>query len=230
MKEMNLGGSIKINKCAVFSIIGLVVLLIYILSSGGNGNELKELKENQSKVNLRKLLIGLILASKQGGKEVIKISTKDDFQKKSKGKTKEGVDDPVTLADMNSHCRIANGLMRIFPQLNLISEEEVEKKNCPDDDEFFDLDPSVLSSVSLPDENVALNDVAIWIDPLDATKEFTESLFHYVSVMICVAVKGEPIIGVLHFPFSQKTYWGWKGKGVSESLVNVRKVSRNRES
>lgn len=126
---------------------------------------------------------------------------------------------------MYSHCRIAHGLWRIFPQLNLISEEDVEKKNCPEDDEFFDLDPSVLSAVNIPDVNVPIEDVTIWIDPLDATKEFTENLFHFVSVMICVAVKGVPEIGVIHFPFNQKTYWGWKGEGVSENLAGVKKVS-----
>ena len=222
---MNLGGSIKVNKCAILSIISLVVLLRDILTPG-KLSELKESKTSQSEVNLRKLLIALILASKQGGQEVLKVSRKDDFHQKSKGKTKEGVDDPVTQADMFSHCRIANGLWRIFPQLNLISEENVDKKNCPDDDEFFDLNPSVLSSVSLPmNVNVALSDVTVWIDPLDATKEFTESLFHYVSVMICVAVKGVPTVGVVHFPFSQKTYWGWKGNGVSENLATIKKVN-----
>ena len=220
---MNLGGSIKVNKCAILSIMSLLVLAIYILTP--SKLSLKELRNSQSEVNLQKLLIGLIIASKQGGQEVLKVSRKDDFHKKSKGKTKEGVDDPVTQADMFSHCRIANGLQRIFPGLNLISEEDVDSQNCPHD-EFFDLDSSVLSSVSLPDVNVALDDVTVWIDPLDATKEFTESLFHYVSVMICVAVKGEPIIGVVHFPFNQKTYWGWKGKGVSENLAAVKKVSK----
>lgn len=131
----------------------------------------------------------------------------------------------VTKADVYSHCAIAHGLWRIFPTLNLISEEDVQKKNCPAVEFPFDLDPSVLSSVELSENiNVATSDVTIWIDPLDATKEFTEKLFHYVSVMICVAIKGEPIIGVVHFPFEQKTYWAWKGHGVSENLQGVKPV------
>lgn len=102
----------------------------------------------------------------------------------------------------------------------------MQKKNCPAVEFPFDLDPSVLSSVELSENiNVATSDVTIWIDPLDATKEFTEKLFHYVSVMICVAIKGEPIIGVVHFPFEQKTYWAWKGHGVSENLQGVKPVS-----
>lgn len=222
---MNLGGSIKINKCAVFLLVAFNVLVfIYIFAPSSSSSLSKEAK-SQTTVNLRKLVIGLILASRQGGKEIIKVSKQPDFEKKSKGKTKEGVDDPVTVADVFSHCRIAHGLWRIFPKLNLISEEDVDKKNCPADDEFFDLDPTVLSSSTLPDANVPVKDITVWIDPLDATKEFTENLFHFVSVMICVAIKGEPVIGVVHFPFNQKTYWAWKEKGMSENLSGVKAVS-----
>jgi Golgi-resident PAP phosphatase len=112
----------------------------------------------------------------------------------------------------------------------LISEEDVQTKDCPHDEHPFDLDPTVLSSVNLPEINVSTDDVTVWIDPLDATKEYTEKLFHYVSVMICVAIKGEPVIGVVHFPFSQKTFWAWKGKGVSESLADVKMVRLKPES
>ena len=173
---MNLGGSIRINKCAVISLIAFIVLLIYIFSPTFNTISIPNEVKSQQSINLRKLVIGLILAARQGGKEVIKVSLQPDFGTKSKGHTKEGVIDPVTLADVYSHCRIAHGLRRIFPKLQLISEEDVDKKNCPETDEFFDLDPTVLSSVTLPDLMADANDVTVWIDPLDATKEFTEKV------------------------------------------------------
>lgn len=177
---MNLGGSIRVNKCAVFFLIALVVLLVYIFApSFGNSTEI--LSKSHDKVNLRKLVIGLILAASAGGREVLKISKEADFGIKSKGRTREGIEDPVTVADGNAHCSIAYGLRRIFPNLRLISEEDVLKKNCPQQDEFFDLDPSVLSSVKLPDEYVDLNDVTVWIDPLDATKGTIEYLNEFVN-------------------------------------------------
>lgn len=220
---MNLGGSIRINKCAVISLIAFVVILIYIFGPSFSANSLENLYQ-KDKVNLRKLVIGLILAASSGGKEVIAVSKEPDFGIKSKGKTKEGIDDPVTKADKNSNCAIQQQLLRIFPRLALISEEDLLKNSCPQKDDFFDLDPSVLASVKLTDEYVDLDDVTVWIDPLDATKEYTEKLFHYVSVMICVAVKGDPVIGVVHFPFNQKTYWAWKDRGVSETLSKVKAV------
>ena len=40
--------------------------------------------------------------------------------------------------------------------------------------------------------------------------------------MICVAVKGVPIIGVIHKPFHPKqTYWAWADHGVSANLQNI---------
>lgn len=220
---MNLGGSIRINKCAVFLLISLVVLILYLFVPSFD-RSVESLSKTKQNVNLRKLVIGLIQAANYGGQEVLKVSREPDFLTETKGLTKEGVKDFVTSADLNSHCNIANSLWRIFPNLNLISEEDVQKKNCPVQETFFDLDPSVLLSSKLKDVNVASDDLTVWIDPLDATKEFTEKLFHYVSVMICVALKGEPIIGVVHFPFNQKTYWAWKDEGTSENLAKFKEV------
>ena len=33
----------------------------------------------------------------------------------------------------------------------------------------------------------------------------------------------EPVIGVIHNPFEQKTVWAWSGKVFSENLANVKK-------
>jgi hypothetical protein len=53
----------------------------------------------------------------------------------------------------------------------------------------------------------------------------TENQLQYVTTMVCVAVKGNPIIGVIHKPFDARpqTFWAWKGNGASHNL-KVNKV------
>lgn len=161
-----------------------------------------------------------------GGIEVFKVS-RENFDLKVKGQTKEGVDEPVTAADFKSNCVMQLSLNRIFPNLRIISEEDAPDDKCPPNQYFDFLNPTVLSeSIQVPDEHVKISDLTVFIDPLDATKEFTEKLFHYVTVMLCVAYKGEPIIGVIHNPFQNTTYWAWKGKAMSENMSHAKKVRK----
>lgn len=201
----------------------VVVLFIIYFTIGGGSDESKTTIASRSTdaINLRKLLIASIVAAQRGGLMVVDVSKRDDFGQHSKGKTKEGVDDPVTEADFRSHCIMERGLLTIFPKLHVVSEEDGGERKCPDEP-GFSLDPTVLhDSIKLPDVNVHASDLTVWIDPLDATKEYTERLFQYVTTMVCVAYKGDPIIGVIHNPFEEKTTWAWNDNAFSDDLAKV---------
>ncbi|KAB0792554.1 hypothetical protein PPYR_14513 [Photinus pyralis] len=198
---MNLGGTVHVTKKGLFVLFALCLVVFYYFFSNRIGTK------EDARINLRRLLAVAIRAAESGGKEVV--GHKDNLLIQSKGKTKEGANDSVTNADLRSHCVMVDSLSRPFPDLRVISEES--KTVCS---ESGDYSSAVLDS-GLRDEWVDVGDVTVWIDPLDATQEYTEKLYEYVTTMVCVAVKGEPIIGVIHKPFVSKTFWAWKGKGYS---------------
>ncbi|KAF4528123.1 hypothetical protein B566_EDAN016326 [Ephemera danica] len=206
---MNLGGTIRLNPLGFCIIIGALILLLFYTFPDS-----VKIDDVPSTVNLKSLLIAAIEVAEKGGNAVKSARLEADLQVKSKGKTKEGVIDPVTSADFKSHCIMYHTLVNKFPKLKVISEEHPES-SCPDADNLG-VDTIGVAGAPLPDVFVPRDDVTVWIDPLDATKEFTENLLHYVTTMVCVAVKGVPVIGVIHTPFgTAKTAWAWVGKGGS---------------
>lgn len=177
------GRSIKIHRVpATIAIILLVCFVFYMFG----GQEEKPpiatygLLENENKVNMRKLLIAAIQAAQKGGLEILDVAETRDLKEKSKGKTDEGANDPITDADARSHCVMKKSLRRIFPRITIFSEED--KQICVEAN-TFDLDPTVLhETAQIPDTLVNADDVTIWIDPLDATQEFTGKLLQCLVV------------------------------------------------
>lgn len=92
-----------------------------------------------------------------------------------------GVNDPVTSADYNSHCAMYRSLTEAFPGITVISEET--SKDC-DKIKVENIKNSITSINDLTDDVVSINDVTIWIDPLDATKEFTGKQYVCASMIL----------------------------------------------
>ena len=102
---------------------------------------------------------------------------------KSDGTSKHS---PVTIADVASDklLRTTATHSEIFPVI------DEESSSNPSD------------SIQFANQNTFT-----WIDPLDATKEFSQGLDEYVSVMACVTHYGTPVAGIIYFPFRNET-WG----------------------
>lgn len=123
---------------------------------------------------------------------------------------------------MLSHRAMYYGFKKEFPRLNVVSEEhdhgEVDLKDVKAPDiSTIKLDGKLYNK---EDEVVSAGSLLVWIDPLDATQEYTENLVHYVTTMICIVVNGKPVAGIIHKPFLQETYWAWVGHG-SSGNINV---------
>lgn len=193
---------------AVFCLLGVGV--IYHLYAGVISNRLAAFRQ-RSQVDLRDLLAVSVEAAVLGGIEVKKVRGDNDLKEKSKGKTREGANELLTMGDLQSHRKMFNLLSNTFPDVTVNSEEHdnvVDKAAAWSRDIPADILDKIEGGKDVPAESVT-----VWIDPLDATQEYTENLVKYVTTMVCVAVDGKPVIGVIHQPFTGFTAWGFVGHG-----------------
>lgn len=219
---MNLGGSVRINPTGVAVICGIIILMVYF-NSGSSSSSVDPRLRSQATVNLAELLSVAIAVAEAGGREVKAVREQADIGESSKGKTREGANDPKTDGDMRAHVQMYYGLKKRFPNLNIISEEHGDKEDTSKVP-MADIDnPEVRELLGGEDIEVQADDVAVWIDPLDATQEYTEKLLHYVTTMVCVAVSGVPTLGIIHKPFGDdgtpRTAWGYAGRDIVSRTV-----------
>ncbi len=215
---MTIGGSIRINTLgltvASLSVLGALWYCFGVSSKVSYYHGPKP--EDAGLVSVRQLLAVSLEAARRGGREVKRVREAADIGEKSKGKTREGANNPVTDGDVLSHRIMYYSILKAFPKLSIISEENdpqpVDMKEIPD----APLNDPEIDKV-VPDEDdvfLPIEDVDVWIDPLDATQEYTESLLHYVTTMVCVAVRGRAVAGVIHKPFEGDkgvSAWAWAG-------------------
>lgn len=181
-------------------------------------------------IRISELVSASIHLAEEGGAKIAEIRKMGDTEigQLSKGLTKEGKNEYVTLGDQLSHEIITSGLKAAWPNLQYRSEENDHKITKVSPPKKYD---SEVFGIARRDEAVAINHVTVWIDPLDATQEYTEGatdpdLLKYITVMLCIAVDGKPIAGIIHEPYTTDaktgkvgvTKWGWVGHGVSRSL------------
>ncbi|XP_046353426.1 inositol monophosphatase 3-like [Haliotis rufescens] len=205
--------------------VGLAVGVAVIISIFFYIFGLPGLFRQEQRISMKEILSVSVELARRGGSRVKSIvEAKNGLEAQVKGKTKEGAKEMLTQGDLQSHKAIFYGFEKAFPGLRVLSEEH--------DTEPVDLNtiPSVnkeleeVMDIVLSDQSIPMNSIAIWIDPLDATQEYTEALYQYVTTMVCVVVNGEPRIGVIHRPFSDETVWAWVGYGHSTNLKKAENV------
>jgi 3'(2'), 5'-bisphosphate nucleotidase len=102
---------------------------------------------------------------------------------------KPGDEGPVTEADRRADRLIRDGLAEAFPSDAILSEET-------------------------PDDLGRLGTDRLWlVDPLDGTRQFVDGVPEF-AVMIGLAVRGRPVLGVIHVPPERRTVFGAAGHGV----------------
>ncbi|KAM6279298.1 3'(2'),5'-bisphosphate nucleotidase 1 isoform 2-T2 [Porphyrio hochstetteri] len=130
---------------------------------------------------------------------------------------KTGANDLQTKADRLVQMSICASLARKFPKelsSNEVTEELIEDGHCEE-----------ILKKTCPAQYTGIKEeeLVIWVDPLDGTKEYTEGLLDHVTVLIGIAYEGKAIAGVINQPYYNyeagagavlgRTIWGVLGIG-----------------
>ncbi len=158
--------------------------------------------------NLESLAPQIIKIARKAGKAILTVYQQDDVGIQTKADAT-----PVTNADLSANLVIVDGLKQLSTQYPILSEESEhtpwqERKNWQ----------------------------RYWlIDPLDGTKEFINRNGEF-SVNIALIENNYPLLGIVHIPTTDTTYWGGKGlgawkqdKGAEAHVIYPRKFTPERE-
>ncbi|VDK42745.1 unnamed protein product [Anisakis simplex] len=172
---------------------------------------------------LTRLVACSVRVSETAGRVIKDIMRNGDLKIVDKGHG--GKEDFQTEADRSAQYCIIKSLQNKFgSQLTVIGEEEVVSA-------VPYIDASYSKEVLKFDEKcskelreIDVNDVVVWVDPLDGTCEFAQAnkngspLLQQVTVLIGISYKGRSVAGVIHQPYwgekqGGRTIWGIVGVG-----------------
>jgi len=133
---------------------------------------------------------------------------------------KTGPLDLLTIADLKVQAFIVGSLLSHWPKLHVIGEEAISPQ-----ENLASLDLTRLNSTKISADTPTvfpLEDITLYVDPIDGTKDFTEGLFSSVTVLIGIVLKNRPIAGVVYQPWSEDNKnapkgplsWGLVGHGI----------------
>lgn len=179
---------------------------------------------------IMRLVASSVMIANQAGKIIRDVMTKGELNIVYKGDKSKN--DFATEADRSAETCIIASLAAQFPAITIIGEEAQESghghvtSDVPPEWIISSTDSEVLARTCPPElEALAENDIVVWVDPLDGTREYTQGFLDHVTVLIGISAHGKALAGVIHQPFynyqSQegggalgRTIWGIQGLGV----------------
>ncbi len=145
----------------------------------------------------------IVSITKLAGKAILNIYHDAEFSQVVDFKSDNS---PLTLADRAAHDVIVDQLDKTYPDIPIISEEGAE----------------------IPYEKRKKYRIYWLVDPLDGTKEFIKRNGEF-TVNIALIENGVPVLGVVHVPVVDVTYYGSGESGafMSEGTAEPRQIKIN---
>lgn len=127
----------------------------------------------------------IVKIAQEAGVAILRVYNSDNFDV-----TIKGDNSPLTLADKEGNAIIVESLKKMYPDIPIISEEN-----------------------KLTEYEIRKTWTKCWlVDPLDGTKEFIKRNGEF-TVNIALIDNGTPVLGVVHVPAKNQTYYAEKDNG-----------------
>jgi 3'(2'), 5'-bisphosphate nucleotidase len=136
-------------------------------------------------MDLPNLTTAAVRIAQDAGEKIMAVYNSADFEVEHKGD-----DSPLTAADIASHHHIVDALTALTPQYPVLSEE----------------------SAKLPFSERSQWETYWLVDPLDGTREFVKRNGEF-STLIALVHNHVPILGVVHAPVLNETWFASLGNG-----------------
>ena len=138
----------------------------------------------------------------------------------------DGTPERHTVADRSS-AAVLRRVALAFPGLAVVDEEEVASAGAAGGwratqawrAEGLASPARLAGAAQQRAPTLPLSELSVFVDPLDATQEYSEGLWDFVTVSACVARCGVPIVGLLYQPFQQRLYWTRPGTAVNVAFT-----------
>ena len=177
-------------------------------------------------VSIRELLACCIRAAQRAGVVIQKEQSQREGVQ-AYVKTAEGKQGKLEL---RAQLSILKCLKSRYPQAVIVAEESEAKSEASELDECpWDSAEEIDVGLETPPDlaECSWDDLTIWVDPLDGTKEFARGNLECVTVLIGISFKNVPVAGVIHQPFRRSfdgdlgscTTWGIVGAGVRSTRL-----------
>lgn len=181
------------------------------------------------------LLSSLTDAARHGSEAIYRLSDEarsGNVKFKEEGEARSA----MTIADIAAQKVIVSSLLGMYPDLNIVGEEDepieidaASKRELNDsmitgNYEFY-MPSSLKESHDMeePPDELKLDEVIVYVDPLDGTREFVEGRLANVQCLIGLCWRGRPLMGVIGLPFgisnhdnSTEVMFGLIGKGIGK--------------
>ena len=144
--------------------------------------------------------------------------------------TYKDISDPksaLTVADKRAQHAILKCIKSKFPRVAIVAEEDEEEIETEERVEY-----SEIEGLDIPEHlrEVPLDEICLFIDPVDGTKEFVDGRLSAVQTLIGIGCRGQAVAGAIGLPFhdSSPVICALVGRGVVNLPSDPKQVELER--